>query len=321
MTALDYQIRAAEWGISDPRAAIAVYACLGDNPELIEHAGELPQSAREVDPWVLSTILSSSNPMFEKFTDVVHEVLGEEPSKRLSMMMWLLVSGHRNMYQLSRLSKAGIDGTYEMLQPFIDAGMMSSYRDPLNPDNEQWRISDRRLRLYFAILSNHVGYWKRGRMHEILWRRLHARFDRYVVRNEALHIAREWAMSPAAAEKLGFEVAYAQRLLVPDPEAQKLRASEFSLWDGTDNASLLGLGTVRWGLTMKYAQAVRVRKMQLMLAEQGVKGAEEAPLYCVGTKFDRGVHELAEEGKITLIQPADFFAEQPSAVSGETSAQ
>lgn len=306
MTALDYQIRAAEWGITDPRTAIAVYACLGDNPELLEHAGELPKTIKDVEEWAKSTILSSQNPMFDYFATVPEEVLGQEPSKGLNMVLWMMVSKFRNMHQLSRLSSSR-EGIREELQPFIDAGMISSYTDPLNPENELFGITSRRLRFHYAMMSGHVGYWRRGRMHHILWRRLHARFDRYVVRNEAAHAVRRWAQSPAGAGRLGFDVPYAQRLLVPDPEAQKFRTSEFSLWDGTENATLLGLGTLRWGLTMRYGQAARLRKLQLLLAENGVKGADDAPLYCIGTTFERGVHELAEQQKISLIQPHDLF--------------
>ncbi|QSB04225.1 hypothetical protein [Natronoglycomyces albus] len=325
MTALEYQKRCEQWGLTDPRAAVAVHGCLGGDSQLAAAVPYFPKTYSEVDDWVKSTLLDGKSPIFESLSGVVEETLGGQPSEELDRMLWLLVSGPRNLSQLAKITKLGPTGTTEAMRPFVDAGMITAVRDPLDPDTDLWRISDRRLRFYYSLLSGHVGYWKRGRMHDLLWRRLHARFNRYIVRGEAADIARQWGTSPAGAARLGIEATTAARLLVPDYEARRLRASEFSLWSGEDPARLLALGTLRWGLMMRNGQLARLRMLQHLLIQQGVPGADQATLVCIGTHFESGIANTPETEKFHRIGPDDLFAPAPlpanNPATGETPAQ
>jgi hypothetical protein len=215
----------------------------------------------------------------------VATALGEAPDERTAKMLRLMTVRARSAEEIAGLSDTSEADTAEALERFTEAGLVEGLPDALHPERPGWRIVDRGARFYFAMLEDHLERWRRGRITDLLWRRTHARFDRYVCRAEFAALCRAWT-----AEAHGLPAA---RVLVPDPRYHQLRTLEVAAWREKEPVAL---GTIRWRFIMRHKQVRRLRYIRSLL------GDPEVAMYCFASRFDPAFAEDPETD-VTLVTP------------------
>lgn len=289
MSALRQSIRSL--GIPHPETAIAVHCLIGTDPALLAHAGDLPRQSQQFPPWIKSTLLNGKNPLFDLAENAAATALGAGPDEETENLLRLLTHRPRTEEDIAHVLKR--DDFLPELERFAEAGLARIDPNPLEPDLPFWTMDHRLVRFYYAVMERYLPQWRRGYLADKLWGWMRARYRRYCCRPEFTRLAREWSLGDPRAET-------ATRIVVPDPEHQKMRTLELASWDA--KGELVALGTVRWGLRMRERQLSRLRYVKRLLGDPPVH------LYCIASRVETGIAEDPDPN-LFRVGPAHLLRE------------
>jgi uncharacterized protein len=199
----DYRVMADYWGLTaNPAAAFRLHSFIGGTPAYRVLAGADQPVDGDIDGWVQRRLLAPESSLFREGRIVVQEdaQLGDR------QLYWGLLSaianGARRWGDLQQVLGSGPGGLQHAVNVVIDAGWVDKIGDPLRKNRYVYELLEPMVRFQRIVVERNEARLQRGQAAAV-WTDARPDVAAKISAPHAEHIAREWALSYAAASTLG----------------------------------------------------------------------------------------------------------------------
>jgi uncharacterized protein len=199
----DYRVMADYWGLTaNPTAAFRLHSFIGGTPAYRVLAGADQPDDGDIDGWVQRRLLAPESSLFREGRIVVQEdaQLGDR------QLYWGLLSaianGARRWGDLQQVLGSGPGGLQHAVKVVIDAGWVDKIGDPLRKNRYVYELLEPMVRFQRVVVERNEARLQRGQAAAV-WTDARPDVAGKISAPHAEHIAREWALSYAAASTLG----------------------------------------------------------------------------------------------------------------------
>ncbi|MFC7550563.1 ATP-binding protein [Plantactinospora sp. GCM10030261] len=305
--ALDHQLAAEFWDITDPRLALQVNAVVGGTPAYRREfaRSDSPTDLKDFDAWVVRTVLNPETPLFRE----ARYLLAEEPDLRdtalyLSVLAAVADGNATRGGIASYLGRRATDIAHP-INVLEDAGLLHRDADVFRDNRPTYRIAEPLIRFYHAIMRPVWDQLERPGAAGRVWRASRRRFVSNVLGPHFEQVCRDWTLHHADPDALGGLPAKVGHGIVHDPATRTGHEVDVAVVGITESGRppLLAIGEAKWNDTMGAAHIDRLRHVRELLQRTERYDTARTRLLCFsGAGFnDKARETAADAGDVLLV--------------------
>jgi AAA+ ATPase superfamily predicted ATPase len=304
---LDHQLAAEFWGLeADPRLALQVNAIVGGTPayrrEFVRH--DAPAGPKDFDPWVVRTVLDPMSPLFREARYLLASEAGINDTALYHSVLAAVATGNSTRGGIAGyIGRKATDITHP-LTVLEDIGLLSRESDAFRANRSSYRIAEPLITFYHAVMRPVWPELEHSRDLAQTWARARKRFNGNVLGPHFERLCREWTWHMAPPSLLGDHPSHVSAGTVPDPANQTSHQLDVVAVGLSDDGSspLLAIGEAKWNDVMGLGHLERLRRIRVLLADQGRANAAQAKLACYSAAgFTGPLREIAAESDDVVL--------------------
>lgn len=279
---------------ADPELALRLHALVGGTPAYLDFCeGDQPESATELDRWVVRWLLNPSTALFREGRVLVEEEPElSQPALYFSVLS-AIAAGRTRRGQIADALGRKEGALSHPLTVLEETRLVSRRRDALRATRATYHIAEPMLRLYQLVIGPHESRLAR-RDGERVWAQATDTVSSRIYGPHFEDIAREWTMLHASAETLGGTPTRVGRSDVNCPGHRGQHDVDVVAVEGQANSSerVLALGEAKWrSQPLGMRQVERLRHIRELLKQPSAR-----LLLFSRAGFERDVIEAARQG-------------------------
>lgn len=310
LTGLDYREAADWWGVDDPQVAMPLYAMLGGTPVYRDQAADVPKDPGDIGPFAARTVLNAEHVLFNTAWRLMQQEVGPNDIGRFRTIPFTIAFGTSSLERIARHFLVEPIALRRQLTTLVACGFLERRTNVFDPADQLYRITEPLLTFYHAMMRTDLGRYRRGYIHEYLWKYRAHRFSTMVLNPQFAQIAREWAGRYAPDGFFGGDVAHVGWGTVDDPlegEPHRVDLAVLGEPDG-ERVPLLAMGVSAWDREVGDADLSRLRRIGDLVTASERYDTSATRLYLFGGGgFSDGLRAAADRGEVTLVDPAVLY--------------
>jgi len=237
------------WGLTRaPEVALRVHALLGGTPAYRDMCGgDAPESADDVDAWVVRRLLDPASAMFREG----HLLLSEEPSisdlTPYHAVLAAISAGRTRRGEIAQAIGRADSALAHPLTVLEEARLVERVEDAFRQKRATYLVSEPVIRLHELVIRRHEARLAR-RGADRVWAEVQDTVRSKIYGPHFEAVAREWCLTHAAPSTLGGSAGRVQPATVPCPAHRSDHELDVVVTTIADNAPdrVTAIGEAKW---------------------------------------------------------------------------